>query len=88
MILPNKYTTLTESYIGISALILDVLQDKILTVDKLWSVFNKKYNLSNKIKTPPTYQKFLYVLEFMYMSKMISYNKDGAIKNENFETNN
>lgn len=88
MILPNKYVTLTESFFGLSALILEILIDKKLTVDKLWNKFNKKYIDSNKINTPPTYQKFIYVLEFMYLSNMISYNDKGEILNENIEIKN
>lgn len=83
MILPNKYITLTESYFGISGLILDVLKNKRLSLDKLWQSFSKKYITSNKLKNPPTYQKFLYVLEFMYLCNMISYNDKGEILYEN-----
>lgn len=88
MILPDKYVTLTESFIGLSALVLDTLKDKNLTVDKLWNSFVKKYVTSNKIKTPPTYQKYIYVLEFMYLTNMISYNEKGEILNENIKLEN
>jgi len=88
MILPNKYVTLTESFFGLSALILEILMDKKLTVDKLWNKFKKKNIDSNKINIPPTYQKFIYVLEFMYLSNMISYNDKGEILNENIEIKN
>ena len=88
MILPNKYMSLTESYFGISALILEVLLDKKIPIDKLWVKFKKKYIESNLLNTPPTYQKFIYVLEFMYLCNMISYNKKGEILNENITTEN
>ena len=88
MILPNKYVTLTESFIGLSALVLDVLMKKNLTIDNLWNDFHKKYIMSGKLKNPPTYQKFIYVLEFMYLSKMISYNERGEILNENLTVGN
>ncbi len=88
MILPNKYVTLTESFFGLSALILNVLMRKKLTIDKLWNEFKKIYIDSNIIHTPPTYQKFIYVLEFMYLSDMISYNDKGEILNENIELKN
>jgi hypothetical protein len=88
MILPNKYVTLTESFFGLSALILEVLMDKKLTVDKLWNKFKKAHIDSNKINTPPTYQKFIYVLEFMYLCDMISYSDKGEILNENIKTKN
>ncbi|MCB2340308.1 ABC-three component system middle component 6 [Clostridium estertheticum] len=88
MILPNKYVTLTESYIGISALILETIADKKITVDKLWSKFQRKYILSKKINTYPTYQKFIYILEFMYLCSMISYTDKGEILNENLKVSN
>ena len=59
MILPDKYVTLTESFIGLSALILDTLNNKEMTVDKLWNNFSKKYISSNMIKITPTYQKYI-----------------------------
>ena len=88
MILPNKYVTLTESFFGLSALILEILLGEKLTVDVLWNKFKKKYIDTNKINTPPTYQKFIYVLEFMYLSNMISYNDKGEILNENIKAEN
>ena len=83
MILPNKYITLTESFIGLSAIFLEILSNKKLTVDELWNIFNKKYILKNKLRIPPTYQKYIYILEFMYITGMISYTEKGEIFNEN-----
>lgn len=88
MILPSKYVTLSESYIGISALILDTLSNKKMTIDKLWDSFEKKYIISKKINNPPTYQKFIYVIEFMYLCGMISYTEGGHLLNENIELKN
>lgn len=88
MILPDKYVTLTESFLGISALILDVLKDKRMTVDKLWNKFKKTYVDSTRLNTPPTYQKYIYVLEFMFLTQMISYNDKGEILNENIRIKN
>lgn len=85
MILPNKYVILSESYIGISALILDTLLNKKMKIDKLWNNFDKKYVKTNIVKNPPTYQKFIYVIEFMYLCGMISYTEGGEILNENIE---
>ena len=83
MILPDKYIILTESFLGLSAILLDTLSNKRLTVDKLWNNFDKKYIKSQKLKSPPTYQKYIYVLEFMYLTSMVSYNEKGEILNEN-----
>ena len=88
MILPDKYTSLSESFIGISAILLDTLGDKQLTIDQLWSDFNTKYVKEQKLKNVPIYQKYIYVLEFMYLSNMVSYNEKGEIVNENIRINN
>lgn len=86
MILPDKYVTLSESFIGLSALLLDTLGSKSMTVDKLWNKFNDKYVKSKQIVNIATYQKYIYVLEFMYIAKMINYNDKGEMFNENFKS--
>ncbi len=88
MVLPNKYVTLSESFIGISALLLEVLGKKYMTIDELWNKFNKIYIKTKKIYSVPTYQKFMYVLEFMYITKMINYNEKGEVYNENLKSEN
>lgn len=87
MILPNKYITVTESLIGISALILDVLSENTVTIDILWKNFQKLYNERN-LKILPTFQKFIWAVDFMYISSMINYNEQGEIYNENIKFEN
>lgn len=88
MILPSKYLTLSESYFGLSALILEVLNTEKLSIDKLWYKFDNKYIKKSKISNPPTYQKFIYVLEYMFITNLISYNEEGEILNENIKFKN
>lgn len=86
MVLPDKYVTLSESLIGISALLLDILGNQYMTIDKLWNRFESTYIKNRKIHAVPTYQKYIYVLEFMYISRMIDYNEKGEVYNENFKS--
>ena len=57
MILPNKYLLLKDSLIGISPLILDIIEKKEMGVEEVWDKFKKKYN--SKV---PIYNKFLYTI--------------------------
>ena len=58
MILPNKYLTITESFVGISALILDIIGNKKITLDLLWNKFEKKIVIKiKKIKKPSNLSK-------------------------------
>ena len=61
MILPNKYLRISESFIGLSALFLDILKSDKLTIETLWNKFNKKYINKNKIKNKISYQKYIHV---------------------------
>lgn len=83
MILPNKYVSLSDSFFGISALLLDTIGTNTLTIDIVWIKFKKKYIDTKKINSAPTYQKFIHVLEFMYLTNMINYTDKGEIFNEN-----
>lgn len=88
MILPNKYVMHSDSFIGISSLILNTLGGKMLTVDKLWRLFEKKYIKNSKFRNPPTFQKYVLALNFMFMTGMINYTDKGEIVNENIKINN
>ncbi|MCA9767137.1 MAG: hypothetical protein KC455_12060 [Carnobacterium sp.] len=87
MILPNKYITVTESLIGLSALILDVLSEQTITIDILWKKFQSKYDESN-LNSLPTFQKFIWTVDFMYISSMINYSEQGEVYNENIKFKN
>lgn len=88
MILPDKYVMLSESFIGLSALVLEIVNADAVPIDILWNAFERKYIKSNKLSLKPTYQKFIYVIEFMYLTNMISYTDEGEIVNENIRTKN
>lgn len=86
MILPNKYVSNSESLIGLSALILNVIGKKSMSLDKLWKAFEKKYG-TKRLNNPPTYQKFILTLNLMFMLGMINYTAEGEIYNENIKPN-
>ena len=86
MILPNKYITISESLIGLSACILDVISDKRYTVEQVWEKLNKDYIQSKKLKYNPSYSKYIITITYLYMSQMINYNEEGVIFNENITT--
>lgn len=82
MFLPNKYINLKDSMLYQASLILfKIIKDKKLTLDLIW----KKYN---EINNEYSYIYFIYLIEFMYTSNMISYNDKGEIYNENIKFDN
>lgn len=81
MIFPNKYLLLKDSLIGISPLILDIIEKKEMGVEEVWDKFKKKCN--SKV---PIYNKFLYTLDFMYITGMINFDSKGRIFNENIKS--
>ena len=88
MILPNKYVPISDSIIGISALILETLGNNNMTIDELWEKFNNNIKQNKKIKNIPSYNKFVLSINFMYISNMINYSKKGVIYNENIKSKN
>lgn len=88
MILPNKYIKVSESLLGLSALLLDILSDEEMGIDELWKEFKNNYNNNPKLKYTPTYNKFVLSINFMYLTNMINYNEKGGIYNENIESKN
>lgn len=88
MILPNKYISLSDSLIGISSLVLEVLSSNRMTIDELWGNFNSSIKQNKRIKNVPSYNKFVLTINFMYMTKMINYTEKGVIYNENIKYEN
>lgn len=88
MILPNKYICMSESLIGLSACILDIISNKRYTIEEIWEKINKRYVDTKKIKYKPNYSKYILTITYMYMTQMINYNEKGVIFNENITTKN
>ncbi|MFJ6264119.1 MULTISPECIES: ABC-three component system middle component 6 [Lysinibacillus] len=88
MILPNKYVNASESLMGLSALILNCIGKKTMPIDKVWKSFEKKYVINDKLNNPPTYQKFILTINFMFIVGMIEYTDKGEIFNENIKSSN
>ena len=88
MILPNKYLPISDSLIGVSSLILNILGNKQFTLDELWDKLKQQLNSNGKVKCIPSYNKFVLAINFMFMSRMINYNEKGVIYNENIEHEN
>lgn len=86
MILPNKYVTLSESFLGISAMILDLIGSDMSTIDELWELFDKKYRSQDNYEKYPSYTKFLLTLDFMYLTDMLNYTEKGEMYNENIKS--
>lgn len=86
MILPNKYITISESLIGLSACILDIISNNKYTVEEIWDKLNKNYIENGKLRYKPNYSKYILTITYMYMLQMINYDKEGVIFNENITT--
>ena len=86
MILPNKYISISESLIGLSACILNILGTNSYGIEYIWDKLNKEYVETNQIRYAPSYSKFILTISYMYLSKMINYKEEGVIFNENITT--
>lgn len=82
MILPNKYVSPSNSFIGESAKLLTLIGNKKLTIDKLW----QKLEFST-YQTNMTFTKYIQVITFMYTCGIISYDiEKGVLCNENLQS--
>ena len=86
MILPNKYISISESLVGLSACILNVLGKNCCGIEYVWERLYKDYVEKNKIRYAPSYSKFILTISYMYLTQMINYNEEGEIFNENIAT--
>lgn len=83
MILPNKYIQFSQSYIGLSTLVFDLMPASGISIEKLWESFSVKFIESDKLQDKPSFQKFILVLDFMFLIGLIRYNDKGELFYEN-----
>jgi hypothetical protein len=76
MILPDKYTTFEESFLGLGAVILKEVGSKKMSTNELWNKLKRLKHNNLRFK------KFIEILIFMYATKMLTYD-NGEIYNEN-----
>jgi hypothetical protein len=65
MILPTKTIQPVDSLLSISALIIEILKEKEMTLDDLFDEFNKKYY--KKI----TIEKLILSIDFLYITNKV-----------------
>lgn len=81
MILPNKYVSISESFIGESAKILAVLGKKRLSIEKLWQ------KLKNNETKLMTFEKYIQVVLFMFTCGLLNFSQEeGVLYNENLQS--
>lgn len=80
MIMPKKHITLSESYIGLGAYILQVLS-KPMTVDKCWEKIYNKYISKGLASKKHSFDSMILTLDLLFMMDAININERGEIYN-------
>jgi len=70
MIMPTKTTKVIDSLISISAIILEILQSKSMTIDDLQEEFNNRYCKEISI------DKLILCIDFLYLINKIEDNNE------------
>lgn len=65
MILPTKTIQPVDSLISISALIIEILKEKAMTLDDLFEEFNKRYHKKIPI------EKLILSIDFLYITNKV-----------------
>lgn len=85
MILPSKHIRLSESLLGLGAVLLDFLNAP-MTIDELWFKF---LEINNRKETFPAYHSFdnlILALDCLYAMGIIDIEENGNIYNANIRT--
>lgn len=78
--MPKKHISLSESYLGLGAYVLEVLS-KPMTVDECWNKVLKKYINKNKISKKHSFNSFILTLDFLFCINAIDLNQEGELYN-------
>jgi len=80
MILPSKHIKFSESLLGLSAFLIDLLSEE-MTVDELWFKFSKINNNKNVFPSYHDFDNVILSLDFLYLIGVVNINSKGLIIN-------
>jgi len=80
MIMPKKHITLSESYIGLGAYVLDLLSSP-MTIDSCWDKILKSYINTGKISKKHSFNNFILTLDLLFALNTIDLNQKGELYN-------
>ena len=86
MIMPKKHITLSESFIGFGAFILEVLTIP-MTVDTCWEKLYNSYIKKGLISKKQSFDNYILTLDLLFALGAINMDDKGAIYNVFKETN-
>ncbi len=78
--LPKKHISLSESYIGLGAFILEVLSVP-MNIDVCWEKLNNSYIKKGKISKKHSFDNYVLTLDLLYVLNAIDINQKGEIYN-------
>jgi len=83
--MPKKHITLSESYIGFGAFILEVLTSP-MTVDMCWDKIYNTYIKKGLISKKQSFDNFILTLDLLFALDAINMNDKGDVYNVSKET--
>ena len=80
MILPKKQLSISESFFGFGAFLLERLKSPI-SVDSLWEYYKKSYE-TKKYPVKFSFDQYIMALDYLYIIGAIRENEEGLVCNE------
>ena len=78
MLLPEKHLNISESILGLGAIILELL-NRPKKVEALWNEYQYKYANDREFKAYHTFDNFLLALCFLYSVDAVAMSESGGI---------
>ncbi len=85
MIMPKKHISLSESYIGLGAFVLETLSSP-LTLDSCWDQIYNSYIKTGIISKKHSFDNFILTLDLLYALNAININEEGAMSHVSNQT--
>lgn len=79
-LLPEKHVRTSESLIGLGAIVLSLVKNDSMNLDKLWSEFKKTDVIGRRIHGSVTLDKVVLTLDFLFSIGAVSLSQEGYIE--------
>ena len=80
MIMPKKHISLSESYIGFGAIVLEILTLP-MTIDDCWEKIQKQYIGKGLITAKHSFDSLILTLDLLFALSIVEVNEKGEVYN-------
>lgn len=79
-ILPEKHVRISESLLGIGALVLEIIKGGSRNIDSIWSSLRQKASIREKVNGTVTFDSLILAIDGLFAMGFVELDEEGRLR--------